>query len=88
MRVFGALLTDLLKAFNYLLHYLLIAKFNAYVFENKDTRFIYYYLTSRKQRSKISDKYSSRQELLSGVPQSSILGLLLFIIDICYLFLL
>ena len=43
-------------------------------------------LTSRKQRTKISDTHSSWQEILSGVPQGSILRPLLFNIDICDLF--
>ena len=44
------------------------------------------YLTSRKQRTKISDIFSSWQEILSEVPQGSILGPLLFNIGICNLF--
>ena len=43
-------------------------------------------LPSRKQRNKISDAYSSWQEILSGVPQCLILGPLLFNIGICDLF--
>ena len=43
-------------------------------------------LTSRKQRTKISDAYSSWQEILSGVPQSPILRPLLFNNEICDLF--
>ena len=35
--------------------------------------FVYNYLSSRKQRSKISDIYSSRQEILSGLPQGQYL---------------
>ena len=70
--VFGALLTDLSKAFDCLPHNLLIAKLNAYGFDNKAVRFVYDYLTSRKQRTKISDTYSSWQEILSGVLKGSI----------------
>ena len=84
--VFDALLTDLSNAFDYLPHNLLIAKLNAYDFDKKAVRFVYDYLTSRKQRIKISDTYSSWQEILLGLPQGSILGPLLFNIDICDLF--
>ena len=61
----------------------MIAKLNAYGFDDKAVRFAYDYLTSRKQRTKISDTYSSWQETLSGVPPGLILGLLLFNINIC-----
>ena len=57
--ILGALLTDLSKAFDYLPHNLLIAKSNAYGFDNMAVRFVYNYLTSRKQITKISDTYSS-----------------------------
>ena len=39
------------------------------------------YLFKRRQRIKINDVYSSWSEILFGVPQGSILGVLLF--DIC-----
>ena len=64
----------------------MIAKLNAYGFDNKAVRFVYDYLISREQRTKISDTYSSWQEILSRVPQSSIFGPLLFNIGICHLF--
>ena len=67
--VFEALPTDLSKAFDFLPHNLFIAKPNAYGFDNKAVGSVYDYLTSRKQRTtKISDTYSSWQEIISGVP--------------------
>ena len=75
---FGALLTDLSKAFDCLSHKILIAKLHAYGFSLNALRLVHSYLTNRKQRTKINNKYSSREEILFGVPQGSILGPLLF----------
>ena len=86
MYVFRALLTDLSKALDCLPHNLLIAKLNAYRVDNKAARFVYDYLTSCEQRTKTSDTYSLWQEIILGVLQGSILGPLLFKIDICHLF--
>ena len=83
---FGALLTDLSKAFHCLLHELLIAKLHAYGFSLNALRLVHSYLTNRKLRTKINTKYSSSEEILFGVPQESILGPLLSNIFLCDLF--
>ena len=57
-------MTDLSKAFDCLSHELLIAKLEAYGFDEKSLKLIYNYLSNRKQRVKINDSYSSWREIL------------------------
>ena len=74
----GAVLMDLSKAFDCVPHDLLIAKMHAYGFTFDTLVFFYSYLKRRKQNVKINNIYSDFQVLLSGVPQGSILGPILF----------
>ena len=79
----GMLLTDLSKAFDCLRHDLLIAKLAAYGFDQPSLCFIFSYLSGRIQRTKLNNACSSYADIKYGVPQGSILGPLLFNIDIC-----
>ena len=82
----GMLLTDLSKAFDCLRHDLLIAKLAAYGFDQPSLCFIFSYLSGRTQRTKVNNAYSSYTDIKYGVPQGSILGPLLFNVDIGDLF--
>ena len=53
---FGALLTDLSKAFDCLSHDPLIAKLNAYGFNMSALRFVHSYLKNRMQGTKINSE--------------------------------
>ena len=83
---FGALVTDLPKAFDSLHHELLVAKLEAYGFDIKSVKLIQQYRSNRKQRVKVGNSYSSWKEIFYGIPQGSILGSLIFNIFFCNLF--
>ena len=92
-KVYGALLTDLSKAFDCLPHCLLIAKLKAYGVCEKSCMLIATYLQERFQRVKIGNSKSEWLQLAKGCPQGSLMGplaynifsndLLLLLGDIC-----
>ena len=84
-KTFGALLTNLSKAFDYLPHDLIIAKLNLYGFSLSASELIHNYLSHGKQRTKINSSCSSWEEIF-GIPQGSILSPILFNILVSDLF--
>ena len=78
---------DLSKAFDCIPHDLLIAKLHAYGFSFETLTFLNSYLRNRKQCVKINNICSDFLKILSGVPQGSILGPILFNIFLNDLFL-
>ena len=76
----GAVLMDLSKAFDCLPHHLLIAKLESYGFDRTILKLFHSYLKDRKQAVKVKGFVRILKEIISGVPQRSILGPILFYI--------
>ena len=65
---------ELSKAIDCIPHDLLIAKLHANGLSFDTVTFLNSYLKDRKQNVKINNIFSAFQNILSGVPQGSILG--------------
>ena len=83
---FGALLNDLSKAFDCIHHTHLTAKLSAFGVSPLSLKLIYSYLSNRTQRIKIKENFSDRTDIEFAVRQGSVLGPLLFNIDMIDLF--
>ena len=68
-KVFGAILTDLSKAFDCICHDILVPKLHAYGLSLPALKMIQDYLLNRKQRTETGSSYSTWENIISGVPQ-------------------
>ena len=59
---------------------------NTYGLERNAIKLVYDYLSNRSQKTKVGSSFSTYLDFVYGVPQGSILGPLLFNIDLCDLF--
>ena len=84
---FGAFFTVLSKALDCKDHNLLITKLSWYRVTPISLKLIFFCLTNRTQCVRINSSYSRKSEIKYGVPQGSVLGPLLFNIDLIDLFL-
>ena len=76
-RFIATILMELSKAYDFLLHDLLIAKLEVYGLGNGSVNFLLDCLTFRKQRTKVGStysKYSRWSKIWRGIPEGSMLG--------------
>ena len=73
---------DLQKAFDTVDHHILLQKLNHYGIRGIINDWFYSYLVGRIQSTQIGSLFSKKEKTLSGVPQGSVIGPLLFLISI------
>ena len=73
---------DISKAFDKVWHKGLLYRIKSYRVEGELLSLLEYYLRDRKQRVVLNSQNSVWRKINSGAPQGSVLGLLLFLIDI------